>query len=108
MIENPAALACPVCGFTETEFAMALSLGCPHCYEFFEANLETMLPRLHRGTTHAGKIPDSSHKLRRELSRIETLLSASQSDPSRMDALLDRWRQVSNRLAQASPEAPMP
>lgn len=107
MIEVRVASTCPVCGFTEKEFAKTLMLGCPHCYEVFAANLETMLPRLHRGTTHVGKTPDLSGKLRRELNDIESLLTASQPNSSRVDALLDRWKEVSASLAQATPKADM-
>lgn len=108
MIEVQAASTCPVCGFSEKEFANTLMLGCPHCYEVFVANLETMLPRLHRATAHVGKTPDLSGKLRRELNDIESLLTATQPNSSRVDALLDRWREVSDSLAQAAPKANMP
>lgn len=104
MIEVRVPSVCPVCGFTEEVFAKSFKLGCSHCYETFAPQLETMLSRLHHGTTHVGKSPkqasDLPGKLRRELSEIESLLMANQQNSSRVDALLERWRAVSDSLAQ--------
>jgi len=37
---------CPRCGFTDVDFAKTLRMGCAHCYEVFDAELSTFLPRM--------------------------------------------------------------
>jgi len=112
MIEVRAPSVCPICGFTEEVFARTFKLGCSHCYQTFAPHLETMLCKLHRGTTHTGKSPDQTsdfpEKLRRELSGIESLLLINPEDSARADALLERWQEVSGRLARAIPKTKTP
>jgi len=112
MIEARAPSVCPICGFTEDVFAKTFKLGCSHCYQTFAPHLETMLCQLHRGTTHLGKSPEQTAdlpgKLRRELIGIESLLRINPADSARADALLERWREVSDRLARAIPKTETP
>jgi len=109
MTEVYPSLVCPACGFSELDLSKSLRLGCPQCYEVFGANLETMLPRLHHGTVHVGKSPKQSAnlsaQLRRELNEIESLLVANQNDASRVDSLLQLWRDVSNQLSDVAAKA---
>jgi protein arginine kinase activator len=71
---------CAFCGMKLEEFKKSGRLGCSHCYVTFEANLRTLLRRLHGGTSHVGKVylpPDPTRAeaqerlagLRRRLSR---------------------------------------
>ena len=55
--ESAAVPTCPHCGYTETDFSRTTFLGCPRCYETFEFQIWTMLPRMHTGETHCGKVP---------------------------------------------------
>ena len=47
---------CSFCEFTLSAFRETGRLGCPHCYETFEAHLRRLLRRVHGGTKHVGKI----------------------------------------------------
>lgn len=48
---------CPECGLTPNDFKELGRLGCPTCYEVFEAKLTPMIANLHRGNCHVGKAP---------------------------------------------------
>jgi protein arginine kinase activator len=49
--------SCPVCGVTFFEFRQAGRLGCPHDYDYFQAELEPLLLNVHGNTKHVGKHP---------------------------------------------------
>lgn len=63
---------CSKCGLACTEFLNNRKLGCPHCYEEnnLKKPLDILLPKIHGGIKHVGKIP-RHHKplsvLKREL-----------------------------------------
>jgi protein arginine kinase activator len=48
---------CEQCGFTQADFKKHGRFGCPTCYEAFKGLVEPMLDKMHKGTTHTGKIP---------------------------------------------------
>jgi protein arginine kinase activator len=50
-------LTCEQCGFTQSDFKKAGRLGCAHCYEVFQSEIEGLLKNIHRGTEHVGKVP---------------------------------------------------
>lgn len=52
--------SCPVCHMRRTDFRKTSRLGCPTCYESFADELEPLLTGMHRGKTHAGKIPQGA------------------------------------------------
>jgi len=49
--------ACTGCGLTPSDFKEHGRLGCPKCYEVFEAKLEPVIRKLHKGDSHVGKVP---------------------------------------------------
>jgi protein arginine kinase activator len=50
--------ACPICGFTLSQFRKHCVLGCPHDYVVFERALVPLIERAHNGKTrHCGKVP---------------------------------------------------
>jgi protein arginine kinase activator len=55
--EELARLKCPTCGIKYMEFRVDGRLGCPADYDVFRAGLLTILLRIHRSTTHVGKVP---------------------------------------------------
>jgi protein arginine kinase activator len=55
-----ARLTCPTCGIKYMEFKAEGRLGCPHDYTVFRGALMPLLERIHRATTHRGKIPPSA------------------------------------------------
>lgn len=53
--------ACPSCQMTFAEFRQGGLLGCPDCYEAFDAQLTPLVERAHEGgAQHAGKAPKRS------------------------------------------------
>lgn len=48
---------CPVCGYTRRLWKHTGRLGCPTCYETFHEDVAMLLPRMHRGTEHRGRVP---------------------------------------------------
>lgn len=55
-------LACPSCGFTQADFKKTGRLGCAHCYQTFGEGLEALLKTMHKGTRHAGKVPEGMRR----------------------------------------------
>jgi len=56
-VQDSAGLACPRCGMKQDDFRRTGRLGCPACYEAFEAELKSLLEAMHRGLRHVGKRP---------------------------------------------------
>ena len=48
--------SCEFCGGTLDDFRETGRLGCPHCYETFEAHLRTLLRRIHGSSRHVGEV----------------------------------------------------
>lgn len=48
---------CPLCGSTFAVLAKNGKVGCPGCYEVFEAELTPSIRRIHGRSTHTGKTP---------------------------------------------------
>lgn len=48
--------ACEFCGATLQDFRESGRLGCPHCYETFEAHLRALLRRIHGASRHVGEV----------------------------------------------------
>jgi protein arginine kinase activator len=49
--------ACPVCGLTRRDFDKTARLGCPACYDAFEAELRPIIAESQDGERHRGKVP---------------------------------------------------
>ncbi|MDG2122217.1 MAG: UvrB/UvrC motif-containing protein [Verrucomicrobiales bacterium] len=56
---RPGEISCPSCGFTQTDFKKTGRLGCAACYDIFREPLRAVLPNMHRGTAHTGKVPST-------------------------------------------------
>lgn len=52
-----AAVTCPDCGMSLTEFRAKGRLGCPRCYEVFSKQVGPLLERIHNATSHKGRVP---------------------------------------------------
>lgn len=48
---------CSSCGLSFADFRRLGHLGCSHCYEQFERQLEPILRRIHGSIHHTGKVP---------------------------------------------------
>ena len=64
---------CPSCGFTLSKFKKHSRLGCPDCYTTFAESLHPMLANIHKGTRHAGKVPQGALERKSLLDRLATL-----------------------------------
>jgi protein arginine kinase activator len=56
-VGQQAASRCPVCGLTYAQIQKAGRVGCHHCYETFEPQMNFLLRRMHGGSRHVGKVP---------------------------------------------------
>ncbi len=97
---------CPQCGFTHADFKKSGRLGCPACYETFSEGLGGLLKSMHKGTRHAGKVPQAlraKRDLTEQLSRLQDKLNqAIEAENFEQAAQLrDEIKQVSGRLAAA-------
>lgn len=97
---------CPQCGFTQADFKKSGRLGCPACYTTFAEGLEGLLKTMHKGTRHAGKVPESLRQSRDVSDKLKTLqkrLSKAIEEENFEQAatLRDEIKQVTNRLAGA-------
>jgi len=64
---------CPSCGFTQADFKKAGRLGCSDCYVTFSEGLEGLLKTMHKGTRHAGKVPQAYQQTRDLAERLKSL-----------------------------------
>ena len=68
-----AEIKCPRCGFTQADFKKSGRLGCPECYKTFAEGLEGLLKTMHKGTRHAGKVPEALRASREQSDRLKML-----------------------------------
>jgi len=66
-------IKCPRCGFTQADFKKSGRLGCPECYKTFAEGLEGLLKTMHKGTRHAGKVPEALRESREQADRLKAL-----------------------------------
>lgn len=104
-----AAKTCPGCGVTLVQFRRSGVLGCPQCYEAFEAELGPLIERAHAGATHhVGKTParaggslDRQLEIRRLVQELDRAIAAEQ---------YERAAEIRDRLLNldAGPKEPRP
>lgn len=66
---------CPSCGFTLDDLRRVRRFGCAECYKTFRDDLTPMLKGLHKGTSHAGKVPEGLMAIQFRHQRLEELRS---------------------------------
>jgi len=94
---------CAQCGFTHADFKKSGRLGCPECYQTFAEGLGGLLKSMHKGTRHAGKVPEelrAKRDLTEQLGRLQKTLNQAieAEDFERAAQLRDEIKQVSGRL----------
>src|SRR5581483_4649754 len=99
-----AEVKCTRCGFTQADFKKAGRLGCPACYKTFSEGLEGLLKSMHKGTRHAGKVPESLRQTRDLTDRLKLLqkklAKAVEDENFEQAALLrDEIKQMSAKLS---------
>lgn len=97
-------LKCPQCGFSQADFKKSGRLGCPECYTTFAEGLEGLLKSMHKGTMHAGKIPERMRQLRDASKRLDALQkkldkAIKEENFEQAAALRDEIKQMSGRSA---------
>ena len=100
-------IRCPRCGFTQADFKKAGRLGCPDCYKAFGEGLDGLLKSMHKGTHHAGKVPESLRQTRDLSDRLKNLqkklAKAIEDENFEQAALLrDEIKQMSAKLSDIS------
>jgi protein arginine kinase activator len=96
-------LKCSRCGFTQADFKKAGRLGCAECYNTFKEALESLLKTMHKGTRHAGKVPEAlrqDHDLAERLKVLQKRLAKAIDDEDFEEAaiLRDEIKQTNARL----------
>lgn len=102
----PRPARCERCGLSLDDFRRLGQLGCAHCYEQFENQLQPVLRRIHGATSHRGKVPSRGNEtvvLRRELERLRERLAAAIRREAYEEAatLRDRIHAVEARLGSS-------
>lgn len=99
------AFRCQNCGMSLSDFRRSGKLGCSHCYEQFQRELEPLLRRIHRSVEHMGKRPpgvSSELSRRREIERLrERLQDAVRREAFEEAAKIrDQIRQLERLVSQ--------
>jgi protein arginine kinase activator len=102
-----AEVKCPKCGFTQADFKKAGRLGCAECYTTFAEGLESLLKTMHKGTKHAGKVPQALLQSRDQAERLKVLRKkldkAVEDENFEQAALLrDEIKQISVRTGNVT------
>lgn len=96
-------MRCTNCGLTFADFRRLGHLGCSHCYDQFERQLEPLLRRIHGATRHTGRAPRraAGHlRMRRELQRLreELAQAIAKEEYERAAELRDQIRQLQEKV----------
>src|SRR6266496_3764298 len=99
-----AEIKCARCGFTQADFKKAGRLGCPECYKTFADGLEGLLKSMHKGTRHAGKVPEALRQGRELSDRLNALQqrlakAIQEENFEQAAALRDEIKQMNTRVA---------
>jgi protein arginine kinase activator len=99
-----AEIKCPQCGFTQADFKKSGRLGCAECYKTFADGLEGLLKSMHKGTRHAGKVPEGLRQTRDLSDRLNALQqrlakAIREENFEQAAALRDEIKQMNPRLA---------
>ena len=108
-VEQPAdgaVLKCSKCGMTQADFKKTGRLGCAECYVTFADGLEGLLKTMHKGTNHAGKVPQALRQIRDLSERLKNLQkklnkAVAEEDFEGAAGLRDEIKQLNVKLATA-------
>ena len=95
---------CPRCGFTQADFKKSGRLGCPECYKTFAEGLEGLLKTMHKGTRHAGKVPEALRESREQADRLKSL--QKKLDKAIKEEDFEQAAQLRDELKHLAPRAP--
>jgi protein arginine kinase activator len=102
-----AGVRCEQCGFTQADFKKHGRFGCPACYDAFKGLIEPMLEGMHKGTKHAGKIPQAALSRKSLYDRLTKLeLDLTDAIKSERYEEAARFRDEINQVKQAAVPKP--
>jgi protein arginine kinase activator len=98
---------CPACKISYLTFRHTGRLGCPQCYEAFDAALQSVLQGVHGATQHVGKVSvgaDVGSTLENRIRALENLLqdAVSREEYERAARIRDEIRDLKTELDDAS------
>ena len=101
---------CPGCGFAFDDLKKTGRLGCSECYNFFRKEIKHNLGGMHKGTSHAGRVPEGMIKAYKELQELEELQqrldeAITAEDYEKAAALRDQIGKLSGQENTASEKA---
>ncbi|MDE3083735.1 MAG: UvrB/UvrC motif-containing protein [Verrucomicrobiota bacterium] len=105
--EPEAGMRCEQCGFSASDFKKYGRFGCPACYDHFRGLIEPMLGNMHKGSAHAGKVPQRAlerKSLYDRLTQLETELDQAIKSERYEDAA--RFRDEIFQVKQAFEQKP--
>ena len=106
-IENAAGgveLKCARCGYSQEDFKKSGRLGCPDCYKVFADGLEGLLKTMHKGTRHAGKVPEALRQNRELTTRL--LLLQKKLNKAIAEEKFEEAAKLRDEIKQVTPRAP--
>lgn len=66
---------CRLCGASLEDIANSGKMGCPECYNFFAAQIEPGIRRIHGPVVHTGKVPGHAGEAVKKKRRVDQLKS---------------------------------
>jgi len=97
---------CPACGYDYSKFKQMGRLGCPECYDAFEAQLVPVLRHVHGSAQHRGKVPPVMHEQAAQRAQIEALTrelarAVEAEEYERAAGIRDEIRDIRGETAEA-------
>jgi protein arginine kinase activator len=106
--DSSGGIRCEQCGFSPSDFKKQGRFGCPACYIAFKGILDPMLDGMHKGTVHAGKVPQRAldrKSLHDRLTKLEVDLTEAIKAEHYEEAA--RCRDEINQVRQAVGQKPV-
>ncbi len=103
--------SCSRCHMRRADFKKTGRLGCPDCYQTFEAELLPMIKAMHRNDQHTGKVPsreDLRVRMTAEIASVQKALDEAVAGEKYEDAarLLDQIATCRRKMNAKEKEKP--
>ena len=93
---------CKHCGTTLSSFMRTYMLGCPNCYQTFNAEIGTSLKKVQGRTFHVGKAPKVVGINRELMHEYERLLK--EKEDAALDGRFKRMKELSQEILDLAEE----
>ena len=94
--------ACKYCGTLLSEFYRTNMLGCPHCYNAFRSEIERVVMKIQKSSTHKGKIPTLSSVDKELYAEYKRLLA--EKETAVMESRFSDVKRISDELIELKAE----